>query len=462
MRKFKNILINENRSISYLIKKFNKFAYLTNGKGFCVVENNNKKVIGVVTDGDLRRAIGKKIPLETKISEITNNKFISVKENTNFYDILIKFENKIPFIPVINNKGKLIDIHTYTSFLNYRYLDKKIIRSSVPARVSFSGGGTDFSHLIDINNTSILSATITKQCTSSLLIRDDKKINIISKDLNLKYTAENINKIKSGDHLDLIKSAIKIMRPNFGFDLEIVSDLEPGTGLGSSSAITVSVIGLLNYFRNENNFDKHSIADLAYQSERIESKITGGWQDQYSTTFGGFNFIEFKKNEVVVNPLRLDRNVLLELEFNLLFFKIGKSRDSSKIQKNILKNKSLKSKADLKNYIKKVNKLTNDMKNTLLSGDVKQFGDLLNDSWELKKIINNNVTNSKIDKCYKKARKIGALGGKILGAGQSGYLMIYTSPKFKKEIIFELENLGLKYENIKFTKNGLEVWATKR
>ena len=90
------------------------------------------------------------------------------------------------------------------------------------------------------------------------------------------------------------------MEPNFGFNLETFAEFEPGTGLGGSSALVVSVLGALNHFRNEQQLDFYQLADLAYQVERIDMNMYGGWQDQYATSFGGFNWIEFKKNKVIV------------------------------------------------------------------------------------------------------------------------------------------------------------------
>ena len=400
---FKNLsklIVGKENTIINVIQKFNKFARLTEGKGFCLIINEKNQCVGVVTDGDIRRALQNGLPMDTKIDRIMNLNYVWVSENAKRYNIIKKFDNRVPIIPVLNRKKEIVDLYTYSSFQNQSISEKKIIRSSVPARVSFSGGGTDMSQYIDITNSAVLSTTINKKCISSLFVRSDEKINIISQDLNCHYGAESVEEIQFGDQLDLMKSAIKIMNPKFGFDLETVSDFDPGTGLGGSSAITVSIIGLLNYFRNENDFDKYTISDLAYQAERIDQSISGGWQDQYSTTFGGFNWIEFRKNEVIVNPLRINRSTLLELEFNLLFFKIGQSRNSSNIQKKIPANSKLLNNTELKNNLKKMTKLSIEMKESLLKGDVKSFGDLLDKSWNLKKIINTHVTNKRIDKNY--------------------------------------------------------------
>jgi D-glycero-alpha-D-manno-heptose-7-phosphate kinase len=102
------------------------------------------------------------------------------------------------------------------------------------------------------------------------------------------------------------------------------------------------------------------------------------------------------------------------------------------------------------------------MRQALLRGQVKAFGDLLDQSWRLKKLHNNAVTNSLIESCYDKARKIGALGGKLLGAGSGGYLLMYAAPLYHKDLEFELEQLGAKRQPLNFSSKGVEVWKVKR
>jgi len=220
------------------------------------------------------------------------------------------------------------------------------------------------------------------------------------------------------------------------------------------------VLGALNYFRNEQQLDIYQLSDLAYQVERIDMKLKGGWQDQYATTFGGFSWIEFRKSEVIVSPLLLQRNTILELEYNLMLFRLGGSRSSSEIQKSNISDidkNSVKQKS-----FKEMIQLAVEMKESLLKGNVKHFADLLHKSWMLKIKMNNGVTNEFVEDCYNAAKELGALGGKLLGAGGSGYLLIYASPLYQKKIKSTLAKKGAIQEMFKFGKNGLEVWSTKR
>jgi D-glycero-alpha-D-manno-heptose-7-phosphate kinase len=316
------------------------------------------------------------------------------------------------------------------------------------------------SNFINTTSACVLSSTINKFCTASIIVRDDDEVHILSKDLNLQYSAKNIIEVEYGDDLDLIKAAIKIMEPKFGFTLETFAEFEQGTGLGGSSAVVVSVLGALNFFRNEEQLDIYQLSDLAYQVERIDMNLKGGWQDQYATTFGGFSWIEFRKNDVIVSPLLLQRDTILELEYNLMLFRLGGNRNSSKIQNSHIEDIENSSKKE--KFFDEMIHLAVKMKEVLLRGDVKQFANYLHESWVLKKKMNNFVTNNFVEDCYNTAKDLGALGGKLLGAGQSGYLLIYASPLYQKIIKFKLAEKGVNQEVFKFSQNGLEVWSTKR
>jgi D-glycero-alpha-D-manno-heptose-7-phosphate kinase len=178
---------------------------------------------------------------------------------------------------------------------------------------------------------------------------------------------------------NLIIECIKIMSPQYGFDLEINSDVGMGLGLGGSSALAIGILGALNEMKLENKVNKYSLCNLAYQVERLNAGIVGGWQDFFSTAFGGFNWIEFDKNDIHVDSLNIDQNIINELEYNLLLFNVGKNRNSSILQKKIIKKK-----LNLNNY-NQIRNVTQKMKKSLLKGNVKEFGDMLDASWQIKK-----------------------------------------------------------------------------
>lgn len=455
----KKIIYNFNATLGEVLKGFNETAIYTENKGFAIITNEVGKCIGVVSDGDIRRKLLENVPLNANVKIAINQDFTFVNKTDNAHKILRQFDKKVGNLPVLDDEGKPIDLYLYSQFVASTRSDKHIIRARAPVRVSFSGGGTDMTNYFSEKSGAVLSSTINKYCTASVIVRDDNEIHITSKDLDFKYSAKNINEISYGDELDLIKAAIKIMQPDFGIDLEIFAEFDPGSGLGGSSALVLSVLGALNYFRNDQQLDIYELADLAYQVERLDMNIMGGWQDQYATSFGGFNWIEFLSDEVLVTPLQLQRDTLLELEYNLMLFRLGGSRSSSTIQKKLIE--VIKG-SDNQGSFNAMTQMAEKMKNALLRGRVKHFADMLHESWQLKKEMNQWVTNEFVTDCYNIAKELGALGGKLLGAGGSGYLLIYASPLYQKKIKTELKKKGVLQEPFKFTNTGLEVWSTKR
>ena len=452
-------MLNRKVPISKVLENFNETAIFTDKSGYALITNDDGKCVGLVSEGDIRRALLNNVELSDPVSKAMNINFVYVNETDETHLILRQFDKDVSILPILDSSGIPIGFYLYSQFLASTRSVERIIRARVPVRVSFSGGGTDMSRLFNEYPSTVLSSTINRYCTASIFVRNDKKIKIKSKDLGIEYSAEGFNKIEFGDDLDLIKAAIKVMQPEFGFNIETYAEFKPGTGLGGSSAVVVSVLGALNYFRNEKQLDIYQIADMAYQVERIDMGMKGGWQDQYATSFGGFSLIEFGKNSIIVNPLLLQRETLLELEYNLMLFKLKGSRNSDKIQTTFINdiNSSHKTKA-----AKKMLTISEKMKNALLTGQVKKFADLLHESWLMKQDLNNRVTNDYVDECYNIAKKFGALGGKLLGAGGTGYLLIYASPLYQKDIIAAMVKKEATYEPFKFCSKGLEVWSTKR
>jgi D-glycero-alpha-D-manno-heptose-7-phosphate kinase len=239
--------------------------------------------------------------------------------------------------------------------------------------------------------------------TASVIPRSDNEIHVYSRDLDIRSKAENLERIDDDPSLSFIKAPVKLMQLDFGFELETYSELEVGTGLGGSSAVVVAVLAALNYFKTGCDLDRYDLADLAYQAERIDMDIAGGWQDQYATAFGGFNWIEFNKEQIIVNPLKVHRDILLELECNLVMFRISGSHNSGQLQTKL---KSVQSKApdNYRRDVREFMRITRKMKSLLLRGKVKKFGDTLHESWEMKKRLSTVASNPNVERLYKIAR----------------------------------------------------------
>jgi len=206
------------------------------------------------------------------------------------------------------------------------------IRAKAPLRLSFAGGGTDVSPFLEREGGCVLSATISRYSWGTLSPREDGQIYLESADLGALFYFDTRSNLVYDGKMDLAKAAIRNLngQDSEGFDLFLQTDAPPGSGLGSSSSLMVNMIGLLREFKAL-PLTEYDMADLAFQIERKQLGIRGGLQDQYASVFGGFNFIEFHADHVIVNPLRINRDSTNELEHNLLLCYTGKPRTTDGI-----------------------------------------------------------------------------------------------------------------------------------
>jgi D-glycero-alpha-D-manno-heptose-7-phosphate kinase len=337
-----------------------------------------------------------------------------------------------------------------------------LIRSKAPLRISLCGGGTDVPPYLEERGGVVLSATIDKYAYATLRPRDDCSIAVHSLDYNFiaKYNLDEV--LPYDGNLDLVKAVINHLNKGNntkGLDFFLHTDAPPGSGLGSSSAVVVSLIGLFKHWLHL-PLTNYEIAELAYKIERIDMGIKGGKQDQYAATFGGFNFIEFYKEATIVNPLRIPADVLNELHYNLLLCYTGKTRLSAGIIDTQVRN-YVQRKEEVVRAMDELKAITIEMKNALLRGQLTEFGALLHDAWENKKKMAQQISNPFIDELYETARKNGALGGKVSGAGGGGYMFFYC-PFDRKHLVAEaLEKMGAQVVDFNFDFYGLQTWEVR-
>lgn len=333
-----------------------------------------------------------------------------------------------------------------------------IVRTKAPLRISFAGGGTDVPPFPQQEGGCVLSATINRYAYGTLRTRQDQQINIESLDygLSVNYTPEDL--MVYDGKLDLVKAAIVKMdgRGETGFDVFIHSDAPPGSGLGSSSAMMVALVGLMKEFKGLPLTD-YDVAELAYVIEREDLAIKGGLQDQYAAAFGGVNYIEFLADRVIVNPLKIRPDVINELEYNLLLCYTGSSRLSSNIIDDQVKRYESGEKDSL-DAMRQLKALTIEMKNALLRRRLDEFGDLLHHEWENKKKMSHKISNPHLDEMYEEARKTGAIGGKITGAGGGGYMLLYCRFDKKHKVAERLKEMGCDITDFAFEPFGLQTW----
>lgn len=449
--KIENYLVNKNDTIEYALKKidYNQF-------GIVFIEEN-EKVIGCVTDGDIRRVLLIEKDLNISIGRCINENFVylvdykATKEN-----ILKLLDSRIKAIPILDDEFRLISVVSQNN-IDWNEKEKIISKAKSPVRISFAGGGTDLTEYFYKEDGVVLNATINKFAHAVLEKRVDEKIKIYSNDLKVTKEYDDLSKIHFDGELDLIKSVIRLLKPNFGFDLYIYSDVPPGSGLGGSAVLLSAIIGTFNNFR-ENKFNDYEIAELAFHAERVELGLSGGWQDQYATVFGGFNFMEFKNHENIVNPLRISDNIKNELEDSLLLCYSGINHNSGDIHDD---QKSNMNQEEKKAYAQISKDITYQMKSRLLKGRLDDFGELLHKAWSVKKKFSSKITTNFLDDIYDYALVNGALGGKLLGAGGGGYFLFYVPTYKKLKLINALRDRGLEIETFTFDNIGVRTWITK-
>ena len=340
---------------------------------------------------------------------------------------------------------------------------RKIYRSRAPLRLGLAGGGTDVSPYCDLYGGAILNATISLYANASIEPLKENVIILEALDRHEQQRFAFSNTLPVNGSLDLAKGVYNRIQKDFGvplsgFKLSTFVDAPAGSGLGTSSTLVVAIIGAFVEMLRLPLGD-YDIAHYAYEIERNELGLAGGRQDQYAATFGGVNFMEFYADDkVIVNPLRIRQEYLYELENNLVLYFTATSRESAKIiveqQRNV--NDQNERSIEAMHQLKEQSKL---MKEAMLKGRLHEIGEILDYGFEQKRRMAANISNDTIEEIYEAAKKNGATGGKISGAGGGGFMIFYCPGNSRYKVIETLAGFGGVTRNYQFTGNGLYSWT---
>ncbi len=338
-----------------------------------------------------------------------------------------------------------------------------IIRSKAPLRIGLAGGGTDVSPYSDIYGGAILNATIDLYAYASIEPLNNGKIEFVIDGTEKSLVVDAGKELAITNDFELFIGVYNRIIKQFkleplSFRLTSYIEAPQGSGLGTSSTIVVAVLGaFVEWLKLP--LGQYDIAHLAYEIERVDLAMSGGKQDQYAATFGGINFLEFLANDkVIVNPLHLKPALVYELEHNLLLYFTATQRMSAGIINEQVKNvneKNVKSVEAMHNLKEQAQQ----MKDTLLRGELSAIGKILNFGWANKKQMASSISNELIDKVYQKALDHGATGGKISGAGGGGFMFFYCPGVTKIKVARAIESLGGRIQPFKFTEEGLVTWT---
>lgn len=340
---------------------------------------------------------------------------------------------------------------------------KSLVRSRAPLRLSFGGGGSELSPYVEMHGGNVLNATINMHAYTTMRPAQGMEVRFTALDQKICFSHEAISNLRPQQALPLHQAVYNRMVAEFNhgnpLPVEVFTycDAPIGSGLGASSTLTVSLVTAFAEYLFL-GLDEYAVAQLAYEIERKDLGLSGGRQDQYAASFGGFNFIEFRTNDtVVVNPLRMREWVVSELEASLVLYYTGVSRESARIieqQQQLLRQQDAATVAHLHN----IKSIASKMKDCLLQGDLLGFARNLDVSWSEKKATADKISNSFIDDTYTAAKSAGALGGKISGAGGGGFMMLVCDPERKMDVIEILKARGGEVYVSKFVNEGARSW----
>lgn len=322
-----------------------------------------------------------------------------------------------------------------------------MIGTCTPFRISFVGGGSDMRSFYSRHPGAVVSTTINKYMYIFIHPFFDNRIQI-------KYSkTELVDSIDKIEH-PIVRMALKEFNMN-GIDINSIADIPAGTGLGSSCSFTVGLLYAL-YSYLSRFASKELLAHKACEIEIDMLKEPIGKQDQYAVAFGGLNFITFHPNEeVTVEPIVMQAEKLKRLKENLMMFYLGKHRSTRDIlneqKQNIENNK------DNFDTLIRMTTLAQELRRTLSEGTVDDMGLILDENWQLKKRLSSKITSLEIDEYYTKAKKAGATGGKLLGAGGGGFMLFYCSREKQDSVrkaLCDLREFSFTFEN-----NGTHLFS---
>lgn len=341
------------------------------------------------------------------------------------------------------------------------------IRSRAPLRIGLAGGGTDLLSYSKNYGGAVFNVTIGMYAYCTIIPTNNNRIKITAYDNNNTLDTESVTHFDIvDDNLILHKGVYNRIVKDFNngrplsFTMVTSNDAPVGSGLGTSSTMVVAILEAFDRWLGL-GLSQYQKALLAYQIEREDLKLSGGMQDQYSAVFGGFNMMEFNTDgSVVVNPLRVEAQILNELENSLILYYNGRSRSSANIINEQIKNTQNKNEKTM-DAMHQLKKYAYTMKDKILVGDIESFADILRETWENKKKTSSIVSNKELEYVINYAMENGAEALKVSGAGGGGFLLLYCNPMNRQKLIDALKQLKGKTYPVNFQTKGVESWIIK-
>lgn len=331
-----------------------------------------------------------------------------------------------------------------------------MIISQSPVRITLGGGGTDLPSYYSKYGGALIAAAIDKYTFVTAHTRFDDKIK-----LNYSQTEliDNVDDIKH----NIFREALRLLKIKKRIELTSLSDIPSSSGLGTSGSFTIALLNALHTYKKDFVSQKQ-LAEEACYIEMDVLKEPIGKQDQYISAFGGITALVFdKKGNVTVEPVKMTEEAIDELHNNILLFYTGIKRSASEILRE-QNNKSKKDETKTIETLHEIKRIGLETKKAFEKGEIDKLGEYLDAHWNIKKTLSQNISNPFIDECYALAKKNGALGGKIMGAGGGGFFMFYHngSNQEKTKFIKTMSKKGLKRMRFNFDFEGTKIVLNMR
>ena len=333
-------------------------------------------------------------------------------------------------------------------------MDGMHFRARAPLRIGRAGGGTDVEPYASMKGGAVFNTTINRYAYCTITPTNDHSMSIHSTDYGKFEAPLDGGPLALDGNMDLIKAVTNYFNITDGFKMFLQSEAPPGSGLGGSSTVIVSIIAAICEWQGI-KLTSMEMARLAYKLEREDIGLKGGKQDQFAAVFGGFNLMKFNKHGVNVNRVKIDDDTKNELQYSSLLCYTGNPRESAKIIESQVEKFN---KGQNEEALDKSVEIALSMTAALERGDIVTAGELLDESWIYKKQFSSKISNPQIDALYEAAKDEGAIGGKVSGAGGGGFMYFICKYDRKYSVAKRLQSMGARVTDFMFEPEGVITW----
>lgn len=337
--------------------------------------------------------------------------------------------------------------------------EKEKIYAKAPTRFDFAGGSTDLKPFRDREGGYVVNAGIKQSAHAEIRKRNDSSIIFRSADYSKEESFPSLNDVTFDGPLRLIKATVKYMQPTEGVEVYTKVDVPLSSGLGSSAAVVIVLVGGLRAVNGEEIEKESIIHDAIYIENVMLGKVIGGRQDQYASALGGFHAFSFDGEEVTVKPLNISEDTISELEARSVLCYSGELHIAGTVNEQIMAEYTAGNPRTI-NALRDMKDLAHKVERSLVTGDVDEFGRLIQSVGETQKSFHPVVVPHVVEDIFVTARANGAIGGKLAGAGAGGYIYLFCENGRKQEVVDSLQLKHFSSMPLNFSSEGVTVWQS--